>query len=185
MTIDQNQYVVAMAVDTETGKAMPKTAATLTGSNQQQDGMSTPQFIGFNGVTWDRWRNNADAVALARAVRTGTTVSPNIINYNARALMVYFNIYTASGTGGLILKVRGVDPVSNASYNLNADIPASSTISVARYAYVIGLGATGGGGAVQDFRQATAVPIPKTFQIQVYHADASNYEYAVSYSIIV
>lgn len=152
----------------------------------QSDGSTTTAVpnAGFNGTTWDRWRNNTEGTLLASAARTAATTSANITNYNAQAITVYLDVTVASGLGGLIVKIQGIDPVSGKIFRLNADIAVITTTGVR--AYTLGLGASGaGGGTSQDVVQGTAVALPRSFNVLVYHSDASSYTYSLGYALSV
>lgn len=129
------------------------------------------------------FRLNTEGTLLASAARTTQTTSPVQTNYNARSIIVYLDVTVAGATGGLVLKVRGRDPVTSKLFSLNID-PAT-VIANGKYAYVVGLGASGGGGAQQDIKQSTSAPLPRQFDVYVYHVDAASYTYSVGYSFII
>lgn len=160
------------------GNANAISAASSVGDASAGTTLSNAQMWANNGTTHDKWKNNQDGTALASAARTTTTNSSSITNYNASALAIFLNVTVASGTGGLTVRVQGIDPVSGSVIALNAAPTAVTAIGTTLY--VIGLGASGGGAA-----QATSAPVPRTWRVAVTHGDASSYTYSVGYSLIV
>lgn len=72
----------------------------------------------FNGTAWDRQRNNVSSTLLASAARTVQTDTATQTNFDARGLTIWFNITVASGTGGVQLQFKEVDPVSGTSFTM-------------------------------------------------------------------
>jgi hypothetical protein len=71
--------------------------------------VSIPYNQKFNGINWDRERNNTQGTLLASAARTATATSPNQTNYNAKGVQLTIDVTAVSGTGGLILVLQGID----------------------------------------------------------------------------
>lgn len=134
----------------------------------------------YNGATWDRQRGNTEGTLLASAARTATTVSPIQTNHNARGVIVWLNVTLASGTGGLQVRVQGQCPVSAAVAGMNAAPTAIIATGLVGYAFYPGSVATGAG-----IVQVSSVPLPRTWQVSVTHADGSSYTYSLGYSLIV
>lgn len=129
------------------------------------------------------FRLNTEGTLLASAARTASTRTSTQTNYNAKSVIIYLDVTAVGASGGLILKVEGVDPTTGKTFNLNVD-PAIITV-IGKYAYVVGLGASGGGGAAQDVKQTTPLSLPRSWDVFVYHADATSYTYSVGYSLIL
>lgn len=138
----------------------------------------------YNGSSTDRARGNLEGTLLASAARTGDATSADQTSYNARGVIVWLNISVASGTGGLVMRIRGKDPVSGNYYNLHAFPPAK--IAATRHAYMLYPGASATG-AVSDGYVELYIPavLPRTWGIYVAHGDGSSYTYSVGYSLIV
>lgn len=171
-----------MAKDTQPVEIVAGSATigtvSLTGSTLA-DGTSTSiANQGYNGTTYDRWRNNAEGTLLASAARTTTASSSNQTNYNARGVMIFLNVTVASGTGGLTVRINGIDPVSGALRG----IPTAPTIvtAVGHYNYVMYPGASGG-----VVSSVSALPLPRSWMVQVSAGDASSYTYSIGYSLIL
>lgn len=127
--------------------------------------------------TVDRWRNNVEGTLLASAARTATTRSATQTNHNARGAFVFLNVTAASGTGGLQLRWLVADPVSGTLPYMNAAPTAITTVTTA--VYIVYPGGAGVGA------QAVNMPLPRSWAIEVQHADASSYTYSVGYALIL
>jgi hypothetical protein len=115
---------------------------------------------GFNGTTWDRWRNNVDTAALITlaAAGAGTTNSTDQTNYNGRGVQVLANISAFSGTIAVTVNIQGKDAASGTYYNI-----LSSTS-------LVGTGATNltvypGAGVTANV--SASMPLPRTWRVQV------------------
>jgi hypothetical protein len=134
----------------------------------------------YNGSTFDVQQNNTQGTLLASAARTGSAVSPTQTNYNAKGVIVFINCTAASGTGGLKLQFRGIDPISGAVSWLNATpTPITAT---GNYLYVLYPGAST---IAQDVRQATSLPLPRQWAIEIWTGDSTSYTYSIGYSYIL
>lgn len=122
---------------------------------------------------------NGETIALESAARTSTTTTGSYV-IAGQTLIVYLNVTAASGTGGLQVRILGVDPASGNTFALNA-APTAVT-ATGSYAYVIGRGITSYGGSVPA-TGITATALPSTIKIQVTHSDSSSYTYSVGLSI--
>lgn len=133
----------------------------------------------YNGITWDRERNNVEGVALASAARTASTASPDITNHNARGIMVMLDVTAASGTGGLQVRVQAKDPVSGNYLGINSAPTAITAVGMRVYVLYPGANTTNTGIA-----QVSGQLVPRTFRIFVSHGDGSSYTYSVGYALI-
>lgn len=154
------------------------TTTTLTGSTLADGASTSIANQGYNGTTYDRWRNNIEGTILASAARTVATTTPNQTNYNARGVIIFLNVTLASGTGGLTVRINGIDPVSG----VVRGIPTAPTIvtAVGHYNYVVYPGASGG-----VVSAVSALILPRSWTLQVSVGDASSYTYSVGYSLIL
>lgn len=143
------------------------------GSSSSRSGL-----IMFNGATYDRQYNNTQGTLLASAARTATTYTPVQTNYNARGVIIYLNVTSASGTGGLDVIVLSVDPISGNTFPINAT-PTSVT-STGLSTYVIYPGISGGSNT-----QSTSQILPRTWEIKMTQLDSSSYTYSLGYQLIL
>jgi len=157
------------------------------------DGLSniTNQLItgamkyGFNGTSWDRWRNNVEFTVLASATRTATGNSASQTNYNAKGVMVFINITAVSGTfaagEGLKIIIRGKDPTSGTATWL---AHTGALTSPGTYLCVCYPGATDvqAIGAVY----ANDIPLPRTWDVR-YEITGTNpsFTFSVGASYVV
>lgn len=162
-----------------------KDEVVLTGSSAQVDATSTPSIpnAGYNGATWDKWRNNTQGTLLASALRNSTVLSPNMVNHNARGILLVLQVTAASGTGGLQVQFGHNDPVTGLAGNLNEPPPIITGIGT--YFYELYPGASGGTGAGSYVQQRTSGSLPRSWYVAVVHGDASDYTYSVGYSLIL
>jgi len=78
---------------------------------------------GFNGSTWDRWRNNTEVTVLPSATRTTSGSSAAQTNYNARGVIVFVEVTAVSGTAPTLdIYLSGRDPTTG-SYKYLAKLP--------------------------------------------------------------
>ena len=137
----------------------------------------------YNGSTYDRRRNNTEGMLLASMTRTANSQSPQQTNYNARGVIIGFNVTAASGTGGVQLKVWGVDPVTDSS--VVGQLAMLNSITTTGYrTLVVYPGCAGGGGVNANVTFAQCV-LPRRWIIEIFHLDGSSYTYSVSYSYVL
>ncbi len=130
------------------------------------------------------WRTKAPGAvspvtALASAARTETTASGVFKNPGYRGIRVYLSVTAASGTGGLTVIVRAVEPVSGAKVDLNAG-GAAVTTAVKRM-YEVYPSAAAASGFVQD---AISRQLPGEFDVVVSHGDATSYTYSLAFEFL-
>lgn len=185
--VDGSGNAQALAVETNgqqkitlynpAGNAVTITSLGDAGTNSVAALLAAGYGFGFNGTTWDRWRNNIDGTALASASRAVTTSSVDIINYNHRGIIFFLNVTVASGTGGLQLSIQVKDPISGQYVGLNALPAAVTTTGIRAYSFYPGISAVG--------TQGTSGALSRTFRVQVIVGDATSYTYSVGYSLIL
>lgn len=137
----------------------------------------------FNGASFDLDRNNTQGTLLASAARTATTQTTTQTNYNAKGVLITINVSVASGTGGLTPYLQLVDPVTGAYIAATTGI-ASPLTATGTYFFEFypGIQTSGLGSA---FKQSISLALPRTWQLQIYHSDATSYSYSVGYSLIL
>lgn len=171
------------------GVSIQGTTSTATGGyldtqpNSNGSLMTTPYNLSFNGISWDRVRNNTQGTLLASAARTATTQTTTQTNYNAKGVLITINVSVASGTGGLTPYLQLVDPVTGAYIAATTGI-ASPLTATGTYFFEFypGIQTSGLGSA---FKQSISLALPRTWQLQIYHSDATSYSYSVGYSLIL
>lgn len=175
--IDRASKAVPVVIYDPTGTAYSKVTDT--------DGLATASALYveqarnalYNGATWDRQRGNVEGTLLASAQRTATTDSPIQTNHNARGIVVHLDVTAASGTGGLTVQIRPVNPVAGNSAGA-FPFSASAIIANSYTPFVLYPGITPGSLAI-------SAALPRSFVVRITHGDGSNYTYSVGYSLIV
>lgn len=128
----------------------------------------------------DATATKTTGTALASAARTASTNSSNITTGGASSIVVYLAVTVASGTGGLTMRIRGIDPVSGSAVPLLTATTAITATGSTAYCIGVGVGAVSGA----TVGVIGGVPLPDTIRIDVVHGDASSYTYSVGYSLI-
>lgn len=119
--------------------------------------------------------------ALASAARTASTLSSNFSTRGARGIIVYLNITAASGTGGLMPRLFGVDPLTSAVATSGSVNTPVTTVGLRVYHFGPGCGAANQGTAAWG---SVGVQLGALSAIQIFHNDASSYTYSVSYELV-
>lgn len=119
--------------------------------------------------------------ALASAARTTTTITTDIVCSGYRGIIVYLDVTAASGTGGLTLRLFGVNPITSTVATSASVTTAATTTGMRIYHFGPGVAAVNGASVAWG---AAGVQLGAEFQIQVLHGDASSYTYAVHYELI-
>ncbi len=152
-----------------------------------QEGSTVPRALAsdlfnFNGVSWDRQRNNQDLTLLTSAVRSATTASADQVNYNAQGVTVFFGVTAVSGVSGesITLHVEIKDPVSGSWQPIYTG--AAETVANITRRYFIYPGAVIGSGVASA---AVGLPLPRLWRVRVQHAGTGNFTYSVGASLTV
>jgi len=72
---------------------------------------------GFNGSTWDRWRNNTNVTVLASATRTVSGAGPDQVNFNARGVILFINVTAVGGTAPTLRIFIHIKDVVSGNYH--------------------------------------------------------------------
>jgi hypothetical protein len=73
----------------------------------------TPSIkFGFNGTTWDRERNNYEATVAASALRNSTFTSADLVNYDARGVVIVYDVTAVTASGSFTITVQAKDSLS-------------------------------------------------------------------------
>ena len=114
----------------------------------------------------------------ASAARTTAQTGSTMINAeNAKGILVHLDVTAASGTGGLTLAVKGIDPVSgNATALLTAGAAVTAT---GTKSYLLYPGASGG-----SVTTAVSGALPYKYRVDVAVGDASSNTYSVGYTLL-
>lgn len=126
----------------------------------------------WNGAKADRWRNNSEFTILASAVRAATTSSADLVNYNARGVMLWFDLTAVPGVDTVQVTVELKDPVSGkytGAYYFEAALAGTGFRT-----YLVYPGHTAG-----QLNGSINQAIPRTWRVTVTHVGAGNFTYSV------
>lgn len=121
---------------------------------------------------------SAEGTLLASAARTATTASPDQTNNYHRGVIVWLNVTVAPGVETLITRIEGKDPIGGLYRTLNAAPTGITTAALFAY-WLYPTDSTG-----QNLDQATEMPLPRTWRVNVVHSAGSSWTYSVGYSLI-
>lgn len=132
--------------------------------------------LGFNGTTYDRWRNNIDTAALitAAGATTGLTGTDQT-NFNGRGAIIVLDM-TNAGTGSVTLVIEGKDIASGKYYTLLAGTAVVSVVTNTYYVFP---------GATVTANVSANAPLPRTWRVRTTVANANPTTYTVGASIIL
>lgn len=128
----------------------------------------------WNGASWDRQRGCVDLTILASAART-TTQTVAVTNYNARGILIYWNITANPGAQTLTMKVDAIDPVSGVALTLLTSAAQGGNVSTDLFLYP-------GIAAVANIQ--SGVPIPRIINIVVTPSAGGSWTYSVGATLI-
>ena len=167
----QVDTVGAMSVNQSTtaAAALADAFANPTASHGGADQMT------FNGTTWDRQRGNTEGTLLASAARTADTQSADQTNYNARGVILFVNI-TAFTAGSVTPQLQYKDPISAVYTAIVSGAALAATGHTVIRIYP---------GITPAANVAFAEAVPRTWRLNMDHADATSITYSVGYALIL
>lgn len=165
------------------GVAVGDTAiAAFTATTDANAGLATlytsPHPRLFNETTWDRQRNNHDLILLASAVRGATTNSANQLNYNARGVILYWDVTVVPGADTVTLTICAWDAVGS---NWEILLTGGAEVGVGAFCYMVYPGA---GAAANDVDVVAAYPLPRIWRARLTHSGVGNFTYSLGASYI-
>ena len=130
----------------------------------------------FNGVTWDRQRNNEELIMFASAARTATANSPDTTNFNNNSgLLLFVNVSALAATPSVVPQLEYKDSISGVYEPIW--IATTAITATGEYVYMFGLGGVGSAG---EYDEAVNLLIPRTFRLTMTHGDVDSITYSVS-----
>lgn len=145
--------------------------------------LAAAQMYAFNSGTLDRWRNNYGSTVLATGDRNSSTNSADLVNRNARGIIVTLrvNSSTPGGTDTITMNVQAKNTLTG-NYNVITDFSSRNAagvlIGVVYPAAIETL-------AISDI-EVQGIPLPRDFRIRVTHSgstDTFNYSVEVAYIV--
>jgi len=140
----------------------------------------------FNGSSFDRARGNEEGTALASAVRTATTLSAALTNYNASAAIFMVEVTVNPGSAETLkFRVLHNDPVSGDDVILYETATSTFSGTVGYAVLHFGPGAVTAGYGQAGWDEEVQLSLPRDYKIQVVHSASGSWTYSVSYALIV
>lgn len=130
----------------------------------------------YNGSTWDQKRGNNEVTVLPSAARTVTTNSADFTNYNNTGLHLVINVSAITATPSITPTIQGKDPISGTYYTVLTGLPITTT----------GINIIKVYPGISAVVNASASDIlPRTWRLNMAHADADSITYSVAGVLIV
>ncbi len=136
----------------------------------------------YNGVTWDRLRNNESLTLLASAQRVAVANSPDQVNYNAKGLFVYVDVTARVAATTLEVKITGKDPIGGDYINLWV---AAAAINTADASFMYTIYPVGAADAAYLTTENVIGVIPRDWRLTVTPSDGSGVTYSVACLMIL
>ena len=127
----------------------------------------------YNGSAYDRQRNNVEATLLASAARTATISSADQTNYDAKGIIVVFDVTSVPGTDTVQLKVQAKDPASGKYIDM---VTGTAESAVGTYTYAVYPGIGDKNTILDNYEE---LPLPRTWRVQVVHSASTSLTYSV------
>lgn len=130
----------------------------------------------YNGSTFDRMRNNALELIAASAARTAVLTGADMVNFNARGLLVVVNVTARAAASTLQVEMQLKDPISGEYKQIwtaaGAINTADDTITFLFYPTVAG--------GADLYTETVDMVLPKYLRFVVTPNDANSVTYSVS-----
>jgi len=150
---------------------------TLVPQTSDNERMLLARLLGAQGTVSTR------GTLLASATRTATTSSAPINAAGKRNLILFLNVTSASGTGGLRPTIDYLDPVSGSWRGLVACFSAAVTAN-GTTPFAAGAGIGAGTGFAINAGGIVGIPLSSQLRVTVGHLDASSYTYSLGYELL-
>lgn len=146
----------------------------------------------YNGGTttgWDRQRGNVASTGLASAARVATTPTPDQVNYNGRGAQIMLDVTaTPNDAQTLTVTVEVKDVVSSkyvviASFTALLATTLGATPTTETYVYTLYPGAAETAAIAKH--EVQALPLGRTWRVNVLHSAGGSWTYSVGITNIV
>jgi len=186
LRVSQNG-ILNVTLTNEDGSVFLTATAFDNDSNSQESIPTLPRNLIFNGgsngldlsgsvATWDRQRGNTEDAVLASAARTANTNSADFTNFNARGLHLNIDVSAIAATPSIVPTIQGKDPVSGNYYNLLVGPALTAVSNITMIVYP---------GIIESAGFKASLPLPRTWRVNMVHADADSITYSVTGSLIL
>ena len=114
----------------------------------------------YNGVTWDRARNNFVTTADSSAARTSTVAGATVTNFNAKGAVITINVTAVSGTSPTLVAKLQYSPDGGTTWIDYTNKPVTATISaIGQTTLIVCPGVT------EVANSAVSLPLPRTVRM--------------------
>lgn len=115
----------------------------------------------FNGVTWDRNRNNANQTVEASAARTATVAGATVTNFNSSGAVITISVTAASGTTPTLVAKLQFSPDNGTTwFDYDSKVVTATISAVGTYILKVYPGLT-----AEVANNAVGLPLPRTFRM--------------------
>jgi len=128
----------------------------------------------FNGLTWDRLRNNEEITLLASAARTAQADSADQVNYNHQGLILFVDVTVDAAAGAITPNIAVKDPVSGTAKVIWT--AAAAIAATGQFVYMLLPGAADAG----SYTEQKELAVPRDWFFRMTVADADSLTYSVS-----
>jgi hypothetical protein len=116
LRVDTNG-IVGVGIYNTSGSSILSTPADSLSPTSNNNVPAIAFMEGYNGASFDRWRNNGEVTALASAARTAAINSADLTNYNWKGAHIIVNVSSYT-SGTLTVTIQGKDPISGSYYSI-------------------------------------------------------------------
>lgn len=126
---------------------------------------------------------NTETTLLASASRTSSCATADQTNYNARGVTVWFDVTVApaSGSDNMTLEIENKDPASGSYLDM---LVSASVTAIGNYQYTVYPGGPSSM-AVADVTETVALPLPRTWRVNVVHDSGCTCNYSLGYCYLL
>lgn len=114
----------------------------------------------YNGLTWDRARNNFVTTADSSAARTSTVAGATVTNFNAKGAVITINVTAVSGTSPTLVAKLQYSPDGGTTWIDYTAKPVTATISATGQTTL-----TVYPSVVEVANAAVSLPLPRTVRM--------------------
>lgn len=151
---------------TEVTLALILTALTEVAVDQKQ----------YNGAAWESAKGNTYLTLLSSAARTADPLKPDLINSNARGIMLTIDTTAFSGSPSVVVTIEGKDDASGKWLPLLVSAAITGTGTVVMRIYP----------GLTPISNLTANDVlPRTFRVKPVHANTDSITYSIGASLIL
>lgn len=162
---------VTITADTEFSAAAALADATANPTTTLVGGLNQL----FNNATWDRERGNYEETVLASAARTASINSADLVNYNARGIIVVIDATAITATPSIVATIKGKDTLSG---KYNTILASAAITAVSTTVLKVGPALTAAANLVANDL------LPRIWRVEIAAGDADSITYSIGANYI-